>query len=145
MRYFDNDYPQGVCHTARKMETRSRGATVVAEPSWSRSAAADGTASLLERVVALLLQHVQPRRIILFGSYARGEATPESDLDLIVIEDEVADRFAEMVRLRRALASIRMPIDVLVYSERDVQERGQWIGTPLAEGLREGRVLYAAE
>jgi predicted nucleotidyltransferase len=83
---------------------------------------------VLGKVVKLLVDAAHPKRIILFGSYARGEQTPESDLDLLVIEDDVADRFRERVRLRRSLAPIRMPIDVLVYSESDVRTRGHWLG-----------------
>lgn len=98
---------------------------------------------VLDQVVRRLVDVAQPERIILFGSRARGDSSPDSDLDLVVIEKEAPDRAAEMVRLRRALAEILLPIDVLVYSARDVEERGHWLGTPLHEALSEGRVLYA--
>ena len=97
----------------------------------------------LDEVVRLLVDAAHPRRIILFGSHARGEQGNDSDLDLIVIEDDVPNRFQEMVRLRRALQSIRLPIDILVYTEEDVRTRGHWLGTALYEALREGRELYA--
>lgn len=58
-----------------------------------------------------------PVRVILFGSHARGDASVGSDLDFLVIEPEVQDRHAEMVRLRRAVHYLRRPIDVLVFSE----------------------------
>lgn len=54
--------------------------------------------------------------MILFGSHARGDAGPDSDLDFLVIERDVVDRIAESVRLRRALGSLRLPIDVIVLS-----------------------------
>lgn len=101
-------------------------------------------ADLRDQVVQLLVDAAHPRRIILFGSYARGEQTPDSDLDLLVIVGRVADPVLERVRLRRALAPIRMPIDVLVYSQDDVQVRGGWLGTALYDALREGEELYAA-
>jgi uncharacterized protein len=96
---------------------------------------------VLDQLVGLLVQAAHPRKIILFGSYARGQQTPDSDLDVIVILDKVGNRLDEMVRLRRALAPIKMPMDVLVYSEDDIRERGNWLGTALHEALQEGWVL----
>lgn len=98
----------------------------------------------LQDVVRLLVDAAHPTKIILFGSYARGEQTSDSDLDLIVVLPGTTNRFSEMVRLRRALKPIRMPIDILVYSDEEVASRGHYLGTALYEGLREGRVLYAA-
>lgn len=82
-----------------------------------------------------------PVRVILFGSHARGDARLGSDLDFLVIEPDVSDRHAEMVRLRRALHHLRRPVDVLVVSEAQVEEWGETRGTVLHEALSEGRVL----
>ncbi|MGA2470790.1 MAG: nucleotidyltransferase domain-containing protein [Solirubrobacteraceae bacterium] len=82
-----------------------------------------------------------PVRVILFGSHARGDGGPQSDLDFVVIEPRVGSRHAEMVRLRRALNGLRMPIDVLVYSDAHVVEWGDVPGTVLHAALSEGRVL----
>jgi uncharacterized protein len=95
------------------------------------------------QIVEILVEAAHPTQIILFGSHARGEGRRYSDVDLVVIEREVASQYEEMVRLMRALAPLRMPIDVLVYSEADVAERGQWLGTVLRSALTEGEVLYA--
>jgi uncharacterized protein len=97
----------------------------------------------LQDVVRILVDAAHPTRIILFGSHARGEQTEDSDLDLVVVLPEVTDRVGEMVKLRRALTPIRMPIDILVYSEADVAARAQYVGTALYDGLQEGRVVYA--
>lgn len=85
-----------------------------------------------------------PVRVILFGSHARGDAGPGSDLDFLVIEPQVSDRHAEMVRLRNALHDLRRPIDVLVYSETNVREWGETPGTALHSALAEGQVLVDA-
>ncbi len=80
-------------------------------------------------------------KAILFGSRARGEARPDSDLDLLVIEpDEVPKRRAETARLRRELRGL----DVVVVSAQHAEEWGHFKGSMLNEALREGRVLVEA-
>jgi predicted nucleotidyltransferase len=83
-------------------------------------------------------------RVILFGSHARGEAGPDSDVDLLVIEPHVRDRFAEIVRLQRVLAPLRLPADVVVRSEEHVRDWCDVENTMLRDALREGRVLAEA-
>ncbi len=98
--------------------------------------------AVFEQMTALLRQAAQPTRIILFGSHARRDAQPGSDIDLLVVERDVPDRAAEMVRLSRVLSPLRLPVDVLVVSEEAFRE---WAGTPgnvYSTALREGRVLY---
>jgi uncharacterized protein len=85
-----------------------------------------------------------PVRVILFGSHARNEARSGSDLDFLAIEPDVPDRHAEMVRLRSALHDLRRPIDVLVYSDAQVEEWGDAPGTALHAALTEGRMLVEA-
>lgn len=84
-----------------------------------------------------------PVKILLFGSHARGEAGPESDYDFMVVEREVKDKHAEMVRLRRALRPLHVPIDVLVVSERYAEEWSGVQNTTVHAALTEGRVLHA--
>jgi predicted nucleotidyltransferase len=98
--------------------------------------------TLASAVNALALAAPQAQQILLFGSYARGDATEHSDLDFLVIEPEVENRAQEMVRLRRALRPLRVPADVLVYSRDEVNQWGQQPGTALYWALREGRVVH---
>lgn len=54
----------------------------------------------------------KPARVILFGSYARGDAGDASDLDFLVVEPTLQDKFHEMVRLRQVLRPLNVPVDV---------------------------------
>jgi uncharacterized protein len=83
-------------------------------------------------------------KVILFGSHARGDAQPGSDLDLLVIEPKVKSRRAEFVRLREALGNLGVPVDLVVVPESHVEEWGHFEGTMLNDALREGRVLLPA-
>lgn len=85
-----------------------------------------------------------PVRVFLFGSHARGDAREGSDLDFLVIERDVRDRHAEMVRLRRTLSRLRRPVDVLVYSEAQAEEWRDAPGTAIHAALTEGCLLVEA-
>ncbi len=98
----------------------------------------------IKRLTELLIEAARPKRIIMFGSRARGEAGEDSDLDLMVVEEGVADRAAEMVRLNRLLRSFDIPVDLLVVS---AEKFDYWCDTPgnvYFEAATEGQVLYEA-
>ncbi len=99
---------------------------------------------LINSATRLLVEEAQPERIILFGSYARGDFTRDSDLDLLVIVPVVEDGIEEMARLRLVLREVSMALDVVVYSRDEVKERRHLRGTMLYHALHEGRVLYDA-
>ncbi len=110
----------------------------------SRAAQVDD--ELLQRMTTALVEAADPEQVILFGSRARGEAGPDSDVDLIVVEAEPfgpeRDRFAEALRLWRTLDGFRVAADVLVYSCDEVEYWRDSLNHVLARALREGRVLY---
>ena len=83
-----------------------------------------------------------PRRVVLFGSRARGNARPDSDLDLLIIEDSDQPRYRRAPRYLRALVGLFPSKDVLVWTPAEVEG---WSGVPNAfvtAALREGRTLY---
>jgi predicted nucleotidyltransferase len=98
----------------------------------------------LREVVKRIVAAAQPSRVILFGSYGRGDADAGSDLDLMVIEPEVPNRYEEMIRLHEAVGSVGAGVDVLVYSEAEYERRGRVPGTVLYWARKEGRALYEA-
>jgi predicted nucleotidyltransferase len=81
--------------------------------------------------------------VILFGSYARGNPDPDSDLDFLVVEPEVTSRRRESVRLRDVLRPLRVPADVLVVSAETFEQWADTPGTVLYEAAQEGRVFDA--
>ena len=101
-------------------------------------------AETIKRLTELLIEAAKPQRIIMFGSQARGEAGEASDLDVMVVEEGVADRAAEMVRLNRLLRPLGIPVDLLVVSS---EKFNYWCDTPgnvYFEAATDGKVLYEA-
>lgn len=101
---------------------------------------------ILPQMVETIVTEVDPEQVILFGSYARGDASEDSDVDLIVVESEPfgenRDRGSEAVRLWRALANFEVSKDILVYSRDEVEYWRDSLNHVLARALREGEVLY---
>lgn len=85
---------------------------------------------------------LDPDRIILFGSAARGRPAPGSDLDILIIKrtDEPFARRA--VHLRLALMHLNVPMDLLVYTPQEFDKYRELPGSFADVVLREGRVLY---
>ena len=98
----------------------------------------------LREVVGRVVAESNQSRVILFGSYGRGDADEGSDLDIMVIKPQVGNRGEEMVRLCRAIGDVGVGVDVLVYSDAEYIRRSQVPGTALYWARREGRTLYDA-
>jgi predicted nucleotidyltransferase len=83
-------------------------------------------------------------RVIVFGSRARGDARPDSDVDLLVIEPELKDRVAEMVRLSSLLGRSLIPADVIVMSQAAFEDEKVIPNSLAFRAYREGTVLELA-
>jgi predicted nucleotidyltransferase len=104
------------------------------------SAVAD--AETIERAGRALIEATAaPAKVIVFGSRARGDADDRSDFDFLVIEQEVGDRFGEMVRLGRLLGRLLIPADVVVVSEQYARKWAAVKGTMIHDAMSEGRVV----
>lgn len=99
--------------------------------------------ALLNEITKRILAASDPQQIILFGSRARGDEDRDSDLDILVVKDEVESLSAEAARIYRALAGLTTPVDVVVARSDYVQRHRNVVGTIVRPALREGRVLYA--
>ena len=93
-----------------------------------------------------IVRAVDPERIVLFGSHARGDARPNSDVDLLIVEREPftgkRTRVAELKRLWQVLARFLVSKDILVYSAEEVARLSRAPDHVLAQALDEGRTLY---
>lgn len=96
----------------------------------------------IKKAIELLIEVAKPRKIYLFGSYARGDAREQSDLDFLVVEQIVKSRRKEMVRLHDAIRQMRIPIDILVASESTFNEWADVPGTVIHKAKTEGRLCY---
>jgi predicted nucleotidyltransferase len=102
----------------------------------------------ITRLVDDIVKEVQPEAVYLFGSRARGDAREDSDYDLLVIEHEPfgkeRSRYRELAKLWHLVLKHRLPVDVILYSEKEIEHWRQEPGHVVERALREGRALYAA-
>jgi predicted nucleotidyltransferase len=101
--------------------------------------------AILKELVRRIVEAVQPRRIILFGSAARGQLRPHSDLDVLVIMPDGIHRRETARQVYRALRRFGMPKDVVVVTESDVERFGNELSLVIHPALSEGKEIYHAE
>ena len=97
---------------------------------------------LMNDIIRRIAQTAQPERIILFGSRARGDARPDSDIDLLVIKESTEPGFCRDAALYLALAGLNVPVDVMTFTPEEVSD---WSAVPQAfitTAIREGKVVY---
>ena len=104
-------------------------------------AALSGT---LETIVGRIVEAIDPQKIILFGSAARGSAGPSSDLDLLVIKSGDYHHIEMAQRVYAALGRRTFAVDVTVVTPEEVEKYGNEYCLVLYPALREGKVIYDA-
>jgi predicted nucleotidyltransferase len=96
----------------------------------------------LPEITRRIVSTSHPEQVILFGSYARGDHHPDSDLDLLVIMKHVGSPRSESNRLRRALRGLLVPVDVIVATTEQLDRYRNTIGFIYQTALDEGKVVY---
>jgi len=89
-----------------------------------------------------IVERFDPEKIILFGSHARGEVTPDSDADLLVVMRFAGSRLDRTVEVRVALRGIGLAKDVFLVTPEEFEGDADVVGTLAWAALREGIVLY---
>ena len=97
----------------------------------------------IRQMVRRIVSRFHPEKIILFGSHARGDAGPDSDVDLLVVMPFFGSKREKQVEIRLALSGIRIPKDIVVTTPEEFQWRKEVPGTIERPAAREGKVLYA--
>jgi predicted nucleotidyltransferase len=96
----------------------------------------------LDRIVKRIVKRFHPDKIILFGSQARGDAGPDSDIDLLVVMPVVGSILDTTVRIRGVLPRLPYSVDVVVTTPEAFAWRKDYVGTIEWPANREGKVLY---
>jgi uncharacterized protein len=104
----------------------------------------DGNGDVLAEIVRRIVLVAAPERIVLFGSAARGEAGPNSDLDLLVIKPGDYHRGRLTDAIYRSLIGVGEAVDIVVVTPEDVERYRDALGLVIGPALREGRVIYDA-
>lgn len=104
----------------------------------------DNTAQLIQNAVERIVDRVQPRRIFLFGSAARGEMHEDSDLDFLVVIPDGRDCMETAFMLHRCLRGLGRPKDIVVICEKDLQLHGDNPFLIIHTAVTEGREVYHA-
>jgi uncharacterized protein len=98
---------------------------------------------ILDDIIRRIVEVAHPEKIILFGSAARGEMGPNSDVDLLIIK-EGADALDLMAQIYRNLHGAGAAVDAIVVTPEDVERFKDSHALVIKPALREGRVVYAA-
>jgi predicted nucleotidyltransferase len=94
-------------------------------------------------MVKRIVKKFRPERVILFGSHARGDAGPDSDVDLLIVMDFEGAVSDKELQMRQALHDFLVPLDVLVTKPEAFAWRKDVVGTIEWPAAREGKVLYS--
>ena len=95
----------------------------------------------IDQVVEQIVDKFKPQKIILFGSYARGNPRPESDVDMLVVMDTSLKEVQQAIQICQQI-EYRFGLDLIVHTPKYLSERvkmGDWF---LRDVLKEGKVIY---
>ena len=98
---------------------------------------------LIDRMVARIVKRFHPERVILFGSYARGDAGSDSDVDLFVVMPVAGSKRDQAVKIRVELHGLRIAKDIVVSTPEEFAWRKEVVGTIEYPADHEGKALYA--
>lgn len=95
-----------------------------------------------DRIVNRITERFRPEKIILFGSYARGTATGDSDADLLVVMNVPGTKRKAAVEIDLLLVGIPIPTDIIVVKPEDFERHADCVGNFIHYAKREGKIIY---
>jgi len=99
----------------------------------------------IKEITKIIVKNFQPEKIILFGSYAYGIPTRESDLDLLIIKDSDLPARMQNRKIRKLLSGLKIPVDVIVKTTCEFEIYKDIIGTIVYPANKFGKILYESK
>lgn len=99
----------------------------------------------MDRVVSRIVEFYQPEMVLLFGSYASGNAHEGSDLDLLLVKETKENPLNRAAGVRKALRDLLLPMDILVYTPSEIDKDKERKFTFIHDVFKSGKVLYASK
>ncbi len=96
----------------------------------------------IKELVREIVEEYKPEKIYLFGSYVWGEPDENSDLDIFIIKDTEKSRIERQLEVRRLIKG-RFPVDILVYTPKEVEKRLEMRDFFIEDIIKKGRSVYA--
>jgi len=96
----------------------------------------------INEVVNRIVKNINPEKIILFGSYASGNPSEDSDLDILIVKEMRMPRYKRTREVKKHLRGMKIPIDVIVYTKKEIKK---WENTETAfinQAIKQGKLLY---
>lgn len=93
-------------------------------------------------IVEKIKDNCMPEKIILFGSYAKGNPNPDSDIDLLIIKSSNYRRDERDIEIRNLLREVKFPMDIFVYTPEEVNKFSNLKGSFISNIFKDGDVLY---
>lgn len=96
----------------------------------------------IDKIVKQLQNKYKPEKIILFGSFARGKPKKDSDLDLFIVKKTRKNTLERILEVDKILFNRNLPLDILVYTPRQIKERLTLGDFFVEDILNKGKILY---
>ena len=96
----------------------------------------------INEVIDRIVKNINPEKIILFGSYASGNPSEDSDLDILIVKEMRMPRYKRSREVKKHLRGMKIPIDVMVYTKKEIKK---WENTETAfinQAIKQGKILY---
>ncbi len=96
----------------------------------------------INNILKIITSNAEPEKVILFGSYAKNTYTENSDLDLLIIKKTNLPRHLRALELRKLFRGLKIPIDLLIYNQKEINKWKDIKSSFIAQVISEGILLY---